>query len=104
MQLYVNTSSWPEACKGGQQMLTSSEVCVHWALHCYQHTNSQQQVTPVGVLCPEVPLGELLPLLQCDVRSWSGHSDTRPDLTPYLRLRGHKKPLDAEGTVEESGH
>ena len=73
-------------------MLTSSQVGVHWALHGYQHTNSQQQVTPVGVLCPEVPLCEHLPPLQCNMRNVVYCSKSRLHLTAPLLIRRHKEP------------
>ena len=85
-------------------MLTSSEVGVHWALHRYQHTNSQQQVTPVGVLRPEVPLCELLPLLQYDLRYLIYCPRARSHLTAPLLLNRHDEPQDAEGSIRSSGH
>ena len=85
-------------------MLTSSEVSVDWALHGYQHTNSQQQVTPVGVLCPEVPLCELLPLLQGELSNFIYCRKSRPHLRAPLLMKRHKEPQDAEGRIISSGH
>lgn len=104
VQPCVDAAKQPEACRAGQQMLTSSEVGVHWALHCYQHTNSQQQVTPVGVLCPEVPLCELLPLLQCNLESFEYSSVSRSHLVAHLLIRRHIEPQDAEGSTREYEH
>ena len=47
-----------------QKGFTSAKVGVHWALYGDQHTDAQQEVSPVGVLCSEVSLRELLALLQ----------------------------------------